>query len=192
MIAELAQNNPYCQKALLEADILPKLMNLLSENETSTDGLRAVSCLVRSYEPCLAAFIEIGGLECLLGCLLQTDNQKLITRSTFLLNSLCNDFPPVRDELIKLKVIDFLLPIIQPKPEYDNVLETVLSALCLFIENDEAASRCQSPELNLRSQLDEIIQMAGDKPECKETVEYSQVLLKRLFGSQSDFETTDR
>lgn len=192
LVAELAQNNPYCQKALLEADILPKLMNLLSENETSTDGLRAVSCLVRSYEPCLAAFIEIGGLECLLGCLLQTDNQKLITRSIFLLNSLCNDFPSVRDELIKLKVIDFLLPIIQPKPEYDIALETVLSALCLFTENNEAASRCQSSKLNLRSQLDEIIQIAGDKPECKETVQYSQVLLNRLFGSQSDIETTDR
>lgn len=192
LVAELAQNNPYCQKALLEADILPKLMNLLSENDTSTDGLRAVSCLVRSYEPCLAAFIEIGGLECLLGCLLQSDNEKLITRTTFLVNSLCNDFPSVRDELIKLKVIDFILPIIQPKTDYDVVLETALSALCLFTENNEAASRCQSPEFNLRSQLDEIIQIAGDKPECKETVEYSQLLLKRLFGSKSDIENTDR
>lgn len=192
LVAELAQNNPFCQKALLEADILPMLMNLLSENDTSTDGLRAVSCLVRSYEPCLTAFIEIGGLECLLGCLLQTDNDKLITRTTFLVNSLCNDFPFVRDELIKLKVIDFILPIIQPKPDYDIVLETALLALRLFTENVEAAKRCQSPEFNFRSQLDVIIQIAGDKPECKEIVEYSQVLLKRLFGSKSDIDNTDR
>lgn len=192
LVAELAQNNPYCQKALLEAEILPQLMNLLSEDDTSTDGLRAVSCLVRNYGPCLAAFIEIGGLECLLGCFLQTDNEKLITRAIFLLNSLCNEFPYVLDELIKLKAIDFILPIIQPKPDYDIVLETALSSLCLFTENDEAASRCQSPEFNFRSKLDEILQIAGDKPECKEIVEYSNVLLKRLFGSKSDIETTDR
>lgn len=192
LVAELAQNNPYCQKALLEADILPKVMNLLSENETSTDGLRAVSCLIRSYEPGLAAFIEIGGLECLLGCLLQNNNDKLITRATFLLNSLCIDFPSVRDELIKLKVIDFILPIIQPKSDYDVLLETALSAICLITENDETFSRCRSPELNFRSQLDEIIKIAGDKPECKEIVEYSQILLKRLFGSKSDIEMTDR
>lgn len=192
LVAELAQNNPYCQQALLEADILPKLMNLLSENETSTDGLRAVSCLVRGYEPCLAAFIEIGGLECLLGCLLHTDNEKLITRAIFLLNSLSNDFPSLHRELIKLNVIDFMLPIIEPKPDYDIVLETALSALCLFTENDGAASRCQSPEVNLKLKLDEIIRIAGDKPECNETVEYSKVLLKRLFGSKSNIETTDR
>lgn len=192
LVAELAQNNPYCQQALLEADILPKLMALLSENETSTDGLRAVSCLVRGYEPCLAAFIEIGGLECLLGCLLQTDNEKLITRAIFLLNSLCNDLPSLHRELIKLNVIDFIFPIIQPKPDYDIVLETALSALCLFTEDDEASARCQSPEVNLRPKLDEIIRIAGDKPECNEIVEYSKVLLKRLFGSKSNIETTDR
>lgn len=192
LVAELAQNNPYCQKALLETDILAELMNLLSENDTSTNGLRAISCMVRGYEPCLTAFIEIGGLECLLGCLQQTDNEKLITKAIFLLNSLCNDFPAVRDELIKLKVIDFILPTIQPKPEYDILLETALSALCQFTENNEAASRCQSPEFTLRSQLDEIIQIAGDKPECQETVEYSEILLQRLFGSKTDIETTDR
>lgn len=192
LVAELAQNNPYCQKALLEADILPKLMGLLSENETATDGLRAVSCLVRSYEPCLAAFIDIGGLECLLGCLQHVDEEKLLTRAMFLLNSLCIDFPAVRDELIKLKIIDLILPTIQPKSEYNILLETTLSVLCLFTEDSEAITRCQLSEFNLKSQLEEIIQMAGDKPECKEIVEYSETLLKRLFDSKLDVEITDR
>lgn len=192
LIAELAQNNPYCQKALLDADILPKLMTLLSETETAPDGLRAVSCLVRSYEPCLTAFIEIGGLECLLGCLQQIDQEKLLTRAMFLLNSLCSDFPEIRDELVKLKIIDLMVPIIQAKSEYNILLETSLSTLCLFMENSDAIARCHSPETNLKSQLEDVIQVAGDKPECKEIIEYSQSILKRLNSSKPDIEATDR
>lgn len=192
LVAELAQNNPYCQKALLDADFLPKLMDLLSENETATDGLRAVSALVRSYEPCLCAFIEIGGLECLLGCLQQVEQDKLITRAMFLLNSLCCDFPSVRDELVKLKVIDFIVPVIQPKDDYDILLETTLAVLCTLTENADAMTRCQSSDLNLRSSLKEIIQLGADKPECKEAVDYSQTLMQRLFDSESNVEVTDR
>lgn len=193
LVAELAQNNPYCQKQLLEADVLPKLMNLLTENDTAIDGIRAISCLVRSYEPCLNAFTEVGGLECLLGCLQNSQPEKLITRAAFLLNSLCIDFPKIKDELIKLKVIEMIIPLIQPSAEFNLCSETLLSALCcLTAENTEAIERCRTEEFNLASTLEEIIKVAHDKDECKEIVEYSQTLLKNIFDSEKDNEFTDR
>lgn len=190
LIAELAQNNPYCQKALLDVDVLPKLIALLNEPETATNGIHAISCLVRSYEPTLTAFIEVGGLECLIGCLQQIDQQKLITRALFLLNSLCADFPDVREEFIKLKVVEHIIDLLKPVDEYDVSVETALSVLCMLTESTDAINRCQTSELNLKSIIDNIIELAGDRPECREIVEYAQLLLRKVFNSTDT--TTDR
>lgn len=190
LIAELAQNNPYCQKALLDADVLPKLIELLNEPETATNGIHAISCLVRSYEPTLTAFIDVGGLECLIGCLQQIDQQRLIIRALFLLNSLCADFPNVRAEFIKLKVIEHIIELLKPVDEYDVSVETALSVLCMLIDSPDAINRCQTSELNLKRTIDCIIALAGDKPECREIVEYAQILLQKIFNCTET--TTDR
>lgn len=192
IVAELAQNNPYCQKELLEMDFLPAIMNLLSEKETTPEGLRALSCLVRSYEPCLNAFIDIGGIECLLGCLQQTDHEKTITRTMFLLSSLCGDFPSLRDKLVDLKVIDLIVAAVQPREEYSICMETALSVLCAFTENADAVERCRTIELDLEKMLNEIIKLANNKPECQETIAFSELLLKRVFYNRNDVEVTDR
>lgn len=186
--AELAQNNPYCQKELLESGLLPKLMNLLSKNDTVIAGLRAISCLVRNYEPCSDAFIEIGGVECLLGCLQQKNNEKLITRAAFLLNSLSIDNPDIRNVLLNSNVVEFTIPLIQPKLEYDVCLESLLLLLCSVIEYTGNFKASQYPDF--KAILRDIIKYVSDKPECSETIEYSQKLLKYI--SNSEIETTDR
>lgn len=191
LVAELAQNNPYCQKLLLEADALPKLMDLLSDTETATNGIHAISCLVRAYEPCLKAFVEVGGLECLLGCLQQLDQEKIIVRSLFLLNSLCSDYPNIRDDLIQLKAVEQVISVLKPTAEFDVRLETALSTLCILTENPEAITRCKDSDLNLKEILEEIIKLSGNKPECKETIEYCQILQKKIFD-ESQIDATDR
>lgn len=192
LVAELTQNNPYCQKQLLEADVLPNLMDLLRESETAMEGIRAISCLVRSYEPSLEAFTEIGGLECLLGCMQTHQAEKLVTRAGFLLNSLCVDFPGIKDDLIKLKAIEIISPLIQPSADYNVCLETLLSALCSLTECPEAVERCRTGGINFANTLETIVKLGSDKPECKEMVEYSQKLLKRVFDSRQEAEVTDR
>ncbi|XP_031632330.1 hsp70-binding protein 1 [Contarinia nasturtii] len=194
LVAELTQNNPYCQKQLLEADVLPKLIELLDENETAVAvaSIRAISCLVRSYEPCLKAYTAIGGLECLLGCLQPHQPEKLITRAAFLLNSLCSDFPAIKDDLIKLKAIETILPLIKPSSDYNICVETLLSALCSLIECREAIERCRTEGNNFANTLEEVIKLGIDKPECKEIVDYSHVLLKNIFDSGQEGEVTDR
>lgn len=190
VIAELAQNNPYCQKELLAANALPDLVELVSEPETAPNGLQAISGLVRSYEPTLAAFIDIGGLECLIGCLEQSDQEKVIIRALFLFSSLCTDFPAVRDEFVKLKVVERIIPLLRPSNEYDVRTETALWALNILTDNADAVSQCQTSDLNLKDIIDEIINVAGNKPECRETVEYAQSILQKVFIERQ--EPTDR
>lgn len=178
LIAELAQNNPYCQEMLSESDILPKLMNMLCEDDTVIAGLRAVSCSVRGYEPCLDAFIKMDGIECLLRCLQQRHNEKLITRAAFFLNSLCVDYPDIRKESLISKVVETITPLIQPKTEYDMCLEALLLVLSSVIEHTEAFENSQYPEF--KTALEKIMELVGDKPDCKETVDYSRKLLKHI------------
>lgn len=191
LVAELAQNNPYCQQLLLEADALQNLMPLLSDTETATNGIHAISCLVRAYEPCLKAFIEVGGLECLLGCLQQLDQEKIIIRSLFLLNSLCTDYPHIRDEVVQLKAVEQIISVLRPTPEFDVRLETALSTLCLLTDNSDAVTRCKDADLNLKEILEEIKKLSGNKPECTETIDYCQTLQRKIFD-ESPTDAADR
>lgn len=190
LCAELAQNNPYSQKQLLDANALPKLIELLQESETASAAIHGISCMVRNFEPALAAFIDIGGLECLLGCLQQVDDDKLIIRSLFLLSAICAEFPPVRDELVKLKAVEQIVAMLRPSSDYDVRLETALSALCLFTENTEAIIKCQEPELSFRKTLDDIVKQSQGNSACAETLEYCKTLKERIYNSKQD--STDR
>lgn len=181
IISELAQNNVNCQKQLIEANVLPELVNLLSENETLATSLRAISSIIRGYEPGLKIFIDIGGLECLLGCLQRSNDEKLITRSAFLLNSLCIDFPNICDDLVKLKAIEMIIPLVQPQTDFNVALENLLCLLCSLIE--KSGSNDFATNVNFESILKDIIKRAADKSECAETVEYCQRLMRLITKS---------
>lgn len=190
VIASLSQNNIYCQKQLVEAEVLPKLMNLLSEEETLGAGLRAISCVTRGYEPALKIFVDSGGLECLLGCLQRCNDEKLITRAAFLLNSLCIDFPNICDELVKLKAIEMIIPLVQPQSDFNQALENLLSLLCSLIEKSD--SNDFSTDVNFEYILKDIIKLADVKSECKETLEYCEKLLRLISKSSNPLMPTDR
>ncbi|XP_055541444.1 hsp70-binding protein 1 [Wyeomyia smithii] len=190
LIAELSQNNPTCQQHLLEANVLPRVVELLSdEAEVAVQAMHAISCLVRHHEPCLAAYIEMGGLECLLGCI-QTDNDKLRIKSSFLMSNLCTEFAAVRDEFIKLNAVERVIASIRPSKEYEPKLETALSTLNVLTDSSEAVMRCQDAELKLKPKLELILKLNNGKDECLEQIEYASTLLKRCFSTETG--VTDR
>lgn len=54
LIAELAQNNEFCQQKFIEIDILPRLISMLSESAEVTSAVfHAISCIVRDYQPAI-------------------------------------------------------------------------------------------------------------------------------------------
>lgn len=149
---------------------MPRLIELLSDTpEIAVNSFHAISCMVRSFEPALANFIEIGGLECILGLIQCQDNEKLIVKSMFLISAFCKDFPALRDELIKLNAIDRIVATLQPKSEFNQRLEQTLSALVTLTETPSAhvIERCQNNKVDLREKLTKIISMGEGKDECK-------------------------
>jgi hsp70-interacting protein len=167
LIAELAQNNEFCQQKFLDVDILTKLLGMMSDEvEVSTAVFHAISCIVRNYEPAINAFISLGGLECVLGLIQSLENEKLMIKSMFMILSLAQDVK-IADQLVKMNAIEKIVETIQAKDQYDVRLEQTLSALDALTQTNEAINRSRDGKLNLRDNLDQVIALGEGKPECE-------------------------
>ncbi|XP_053664533.1 hsp70-binding protein 1-like [Anopheles marshallii] len=182
LIAALAQCNPFCQQHLLELTILPKLIELLADElSVAQDAVSAVSAMVRQYEPCAAAFIDIGGLESIMKCL-HSNDEKLSTRSSFLMVSLSKEFAPVMDKFIKLNAIECVLTWIELS---DRMLQTGLSVLATFAETKEGVQRCRA-DSNLKEKLDMIIELGSEKDDYWAPLDFAKTLLKLCYSGEQD------
>lgn len=181
LIGELAQNNPYCQQHLLDLNVLQKLIEMMSdEAEVATHAFHAISCIIRSYEPGTKAFVSMGGLECLL-CLIQSpDREKIVIKSMFLINAFAQDWPEIRDELVKLNAVERIIETLKPKDEYDTRLEQTLAALLSLIESREAIKRCQNEKLKLKGILGQIMSLGDGKEECQVSCSLHLILHTRV------------
>lgn len=168
LVGELSQNNEFCQQRLLDLNILPKLIELMTdEAEVSSHAFHAISCIVRSYEPGMRAFVSMGGLECLLSLIQGKDREKLIIKSMFLIASFAQDSPTCRDDLVKLNAIEKIIETLEPKDEYNTRLEQTLAALTSLVESEDAVKRCKDENLKLKEKLNTIITMGDGKEECQ-------------------------
>ena len=149
--------------------------------------MHALSCLVRNYEPALATFIDIGGLECILGCL-QSADEKMRIKSIFLLSSLCSEMSPVRDEFIKLDAIERVITSIEPSEEYNQYLELAMGALNVLVETKESILRSQNSQLKLREKLENILRLSNGKEECQVslTVFWTWLFTYSIFEIKSE------
>lgn len=183
LIGELAQNNEFCQKHLVELNIMPKLIELVSKDDpaVSTHALHAVSCLSRNYEPGMKEFLSMGGLECLVCLIDNKESEKLQIKSLFLISAFCQESNEVREQLVKLNAAEKIVANMEVKGEYSTHLEQSLAALVNLTESSEAVARCQKKDVDLLAKLDQIITISKNKDECQEQVEYSQTLKKRVF-----------
>lgn len=182
LIGELAQNNDYCQDELLKIEILPKLIELLTDSpKVACQGMHGISCIIRANEKGLKEFIDLGGFECILTCI-QSDHERLLIKTTFLMSTLCMEFSFVKDEFIKLNALEKLIGAVKPIDEYDVQLETTLSALNMLIENEDSFRRCALPELNFKETLEKIISLNKGKEESEVSV-FSN--LQEGYGTRS-------
>lgn len=168
LVGELSQNNEFCQQRLLELNILPKLIELMTDEAlVSSHAFHAISCIVRSYEPGMQAFVSMGGLECLLSLIQGQNHEKLIIKSMFLINSFAQDSPSCRDDLVRMNAIEKIIATLETKDEYNTRLEQTLAALTSLVVEDDAVKRCRNGNLKFREKLNTIITMGADKEECK-------------------------
>ncbi|CAD6996945.1 unnamed protein product [Ceratitis capitata] len=129
VIAEMSQNNPFCQQYFVDAKTMPKLIKFLNEpQEIAKSGLHAISSLLQNFEPGQKEFLDANGIDMLLACL-NTNNSRMTIRVCFLIAKLA-EIGDLRDEFIEKMAIAQLVKCLPNNfAGYDNSLETTLYAL---------------------------------------------------------------
>ncbi|XP_054615837.1 hsp70-binding protein 1-like [Dunckerocampus dactyliophorus] len=131
LIASCAQNMPQVQVHLLKIGALPKLLQLTDSDPHPTvrvKALYAVSCLVREQEAGLEAFLSHDGFSVLMRGM-QSEDEKLQTKSAFLLLNLLTSNPEQKDTVISMGMVQQLVSMLRT-PHTVPFHELVLGSLC--------------------------------------------------------------
>ncbi|XP_077273419.1 hsp70-binding protein 1 isoform X1 [Temnothorax americanus] len=185
IIAELAQNNPFCQDKLLEAGVFPVLLSMIDSDpseQARIKALYAVSCIVRGHPASLKYMDTNDGYSVLLRAM-QSPVEKLQIKSAFLLSSLCGkDDSNVKYTLVKMGFVEQaagLLGRINLQPAVREQLLRVLSSMV----NDNflpALKECRRSQLYLRSTLEQLLTEL--KPvENQDEIDMCAELLDKVF-----------
>ncbi|XP_067928933.1 hsp70-binding protein 1-like [Watersipora subatra] len=193
LIANLCQNNPYCQEKLLETNEMNRLMEMTgSPRETPlirTKALYALSGLLRGNMTCQEHFVKSDGFSLLLKSM-QRDDNKICTKASFLLMSLMRDQPKFKDELAKMGFVEQLTIILtkEHKAEHEHVMAALLE-LCTGCQL--ALHEAQRSEFGLQDLLASRISLLHEQPESEEELDYMK-RLKQLLSKQLNDDVIDR
>lgn len=189
IIAELTQNNPYCQERVLEAGLLPVLLSLVDvdhNQQVRIKALYALSCLIRENDHALEEFSHQEGYPVLLRAM-QSHVEKLQIKSAFLLTYICLHQPAVRDELFKMGFVEQLVGLVREACQ--PALEHLLSALqALVTDHAPSLNECRQPHLQLRSVLCNLLEQNQGKEDRQEEHEYTKNLLRIIFSGEAEEE----
>ncbi|XP_013774726.1 hsp70-binding protein 1-like [Limulus polyphemus] len=183
LVAELVQNNPYCQKVAIEHHLVVTLLNVLDHDPdelVKVKALYAISCLCRQCSEAQQVMEKTDGFSVLLRAL-QSPAEKLKIKTCFLLSNLCSQEPAFRELLFKMGFVEQLAAILQT--EHNRSHEHLMSALLALVsEHEQAQEECHRPELGLKNLLENRLKLLEGKEEFQEELYYCQQLLNLCFN----------
>ncbi|KAF3846596.1 hypothetical protein F7725_003674 [Dissostichus mawsoni] len=154
-------------------------------------ALYAVSCLVREQEEGLKEFLSNDGYSVLMRGM-QSDNEKLRTKSAFLLLNLLMAEPEQKDTVVSMGMVQQLVSVL--RTPHSPVHEHVLGALCCLVEEcPKGLKDCSTPALGLEELLKQRFKELKGKEESEEELEFCERLRGLCFhGPQADDIGMDR
>uniref|UniRef100_A0A1A8KGE3 Hsp70-binding protein 1 n=1 Tax=Nothobranchius kuhntae TaxID=321403 RepID=A0A1A8KGE3_NOTKU len=194
LIASCAQNMPQVQDHLLKIGVLPKLLQLTDADPNPTvrvKALYAVSCLVREQEAGLQEFAAHDGFSVLMRGM-QSENEKLRTKSAFLLLSLLTSHPEHKETVVCMGMVQQLVSVL--RSPHSSFHEHVLGALCCLVQDfPQGLKECRNPTLALEELLKQRAEELQGKEESQEALDFCDQLRVLCFsGQQSDDNGMDR
>lgn len=189
LIAELSQNNPFCQEKVLEAGYMPILLSMVDtdpHDQARVKALYAVSCIVRGHAVALKHMEVNDGYSVLLRSI-QSPVEKLQIKSAFLLSSLCNrdNLNDLKLTLIKMGLIEQVAGLLTMGNLLPETKEQLLSVLGGLTNNEyfPALKECRRPELCLKLTLERHLQESKSE-ESLEREDICKDLLDKIFSDQ--------
>ncbi|KAH8379020.1 hypothetical protein KR009_002734, partial [Drosophila setifemur] len=179
-IAEMGQNNEFCQDAFVNEKFLPQLTKNLSDanEDIVRSSIYAISSLIRNFEPGYKEFKRIKGIKALVPCL-KSSNTNVYIKAAFLIASLTSRDKSVRDDFVKEEVFPVLLENLKPVREFDVRQETTLFALSsLSLETDLKLSTEKRKEA--LATLQQIISKNKQTENCEDMVSYARNIVDNL------------
>lgn len=207
LIGCCAQNNPYCQQTLLDAKILPLVLQKLDKDADNVKikAMFAISCIARDFEPGQQKLLEGNAFDILVKAI-RSPVEKLQIKCCFLFSSICNNkdikgkldrfFPnPIStdqlvyiffnrlflDQLTNRNLIKTLIDMYS-FPD-SNIHEHILSAINVLIdENPKAIKQAKEmKDLNFKQILSQRIELIGNDPRFQEEKEMVTKIYENLF-----------
>ncbi|XP_017890008.1 hsp70-binding protein 1 [Ceratina calcarata] len=189
VIAELAQNNPFCQDRILETGLFPTLLNMIDTDPAETvriKALYAVSCIVREH-PMSLKYMDINDGYSVLLRAMQSSLKKLQIKSAFLLSSLCtkegvND---LKSTLVNMGLIEQAIGLLAMDDLLPEIRDQLLSILDALTTDDIplALQECRRPELNFQSTLERYVKELKQEENPDQIVACNRIL-KKVFSDQ--------
>ena len=178
LIAEISQNNPYCQDKFVAEGFLQLLLVQVDEDEDEhcqVKALYALSCIARSDPASLEKLSELDGWSVLLRAL-QRDSVKLRTKAGFFISSAAQVSHKVAQQMADMGLVVQLAAILHQQLE--GYHEHVISALAsLITRSPTAREEARAENLNLETLLRERLEAAGEKEELAEYIEHCKAVL---------------
>lgn len=181
LIGSMVQNNPFCQKAVLDAGLLDTLMKVLDTDEKHTvriKALFAISCLCREAPTAQDSFIKNDGFSYLMRAM-QADVEKLKIKSAFLMRNIVKDHPAVKDTLCDMGMLEQLIGHLR---EDHSLFHEHLMACLVSIVTDHSRSLedCMRPQLQLTEILQEKLKSLHGRDEFREELDHTKELLQMM------------
>ncbi len=192
VVAELAQNNPYCQENFTREGFIPLILKLISNDEKKrSDGVKAkaiyaVSSVTRDCPTALAEFKKLDGLSVILRALENSSGkERLRTKCCFFLSSLMESDADTKSVLADLDLQQLLIAILgeEHDPSHEHVAKCLL---VLLKDNRKVLEQVLSLDVDLKGLLNRRIEELRDKEEFLEERDYCTELLKLCYPSGKD------
>jgi len=180
-VAEMAQNNPYCQENFVKDNFLPSLLDMM-ENDPA-EGVRvkclyATSSIVRDFPMGMDLFVRLKGADSLLRTIQQSAGDesaaRLRTKACFFVASVCQENADVRDLFCRMGFARQLVAVSQFEEWNASLHEQSARALHVLLQdNPQLQSELRDcSELNIRPFVERKIRELEGKPEAQEEREY--------------------
>jgi len=188
LIANLVQNNPVTQTAVLCLQLLPVILAMADTDDhprVRVKALLAVSCLVRSNTEAQMKLRACDGLSVLVRAL-DSEEEKIRVKSAFLMSALCSTEPAFKEVLLEKGAVTQIIQ--QLKSGLQSAGDEYLMSALLAIVTQHAAARelCLRDDLDLKTFLCQRIRELQGVEERQEERESADQLLRVLNSPPPD------